>query len=102
MTDSVLFTNVSILDSTGAQPYPGEVLVTGDRIAEVRKGTGGDLPRDGSQVIDGQGATLTSGLADAHTHFTWNNGDLNALGTMGVEEHTLHSTRSAKIYIDHG
>lgn len=102
MTDSVLFTNVSILDSTGAQPYAGEVLVSGDRIAEVRKGTGGDLPREGVQVVDGQGGTLMSGLADAHTHFTWNNGDLNALGSMGVEEHTLHSMRSAKTYIDHG
>jgi imidazolonepropionase-like amidohydrolase len=99
---SVLFVNVNIFDSTGAEPYLGEVLVVGDRIAEVRKGTGGDLPREGVKVVDGRGGTLMSGLCDAHTHFTWNNGDLNALGTMGVEEHTLHSMRSAKTYIDNG
>lgn len=42
---SILFTNVRIFDSTGSDPYEGEVLVEGERIAEVRKGTG-DLPRD--------------------------------------------------------
>ena len=26
---NVLFTNVRILDATGAQPYPGEVLIQG-------------------------------------------------------------------------
>ena len=32
---SVLFTNVRIIDGTGAQPYPGEVLVQGNRISRV-------------------------------------------------------------------
>ena len=35
---SVLFTNVRIIDGTGAQPYPGEVLVQGNRIARVGRG----------------------------------------------------------------
>jgi predicted amidohydrolase YtcJ len=34
-TSKTLFRNVSILDSTGARPYPGDVLVDGDRIAAV-------------------------------------------------------------------
>jgi imidazolonepropionase-like amidohydrolase len=99
---TILFTNVRIIDSTGADPYDGEVLVVDDRIAEVRPGTGGDLPREGAQVVDGRGATLMSGLCDAHTHFSWNNGDLDALGPMPVEEHVLHSMRSARTYIDYG
>jgi hypothetical protein len=28
-----------------------------------------------------------SGLGDAHTHFTWNGGDLDRLGDLGIEEH---------------
>ena len=32
---SVLFANVRIIDSTGAQPYPGEVLVQGNRPAKL-------------------------------------------------------------------
>jgi hypothetical protein len=43
-----------------------------------------------------------SGLGDAHVHFSWNNGDLGALGGLGVEEHTLLSARSAQCYIDSG
>jgi 2-keto-4-pentenoate hydratase/2-oxohepta-3-ene-1,7-dioic acid hydratase in catechol pathway/imidazolonepropionase-like amidohydrolase/pimeloyl-ACP methyl ester carboxylesterase len=43
-----------------------------------------------------------SGLGDAHTHFSWNNGDLGKLGEVGVEEHTLLSARSAQCYLDSG
>ena len=32
---NTLFTNVRILDGSGAEPYPGEVLVQGNRIARV-------------------------------------------------------------------
>ena len=43
-----------------------------------------------------------SGLGDAHTHFSWNGGDLDQLGTLGVEEHTLLTMRSAQCFIDSG
>ncbi len=59
---SVLFTNVRIFDSTGADPFDGEVLVRGDRIAAVRPGSG-DQPRDGVRVIDGQGKFLIYDMA---------------------------------------
>ena len=35
---NVLFTNVRIIDATGAQPYMGDVLVQGNRIARVGRG----------------------------------------------------------------
>jgi len=35
---SVLFTNVRIFDRTGASPYPGEVLVQGNRISRIARG----------------------------------------------------------------
>lgn len=99
---SILFTNIRIFDSTGTDPYEGEVLVEGERIAEVRKGTG-DLPREAARVIDGQGKFLMSGLCDAHTHLSWtNSADLPGLATMGIEEHTLLCARSAQTYIDSG
>lgn len=43
-----------------------------------------------------------SGLGDAHVHFSWNNGDLGALGGLGIEEHTLLTARSAQTYLDSG
>jgi imidazolonepropionase-like amidohydrolase len=96
-----LFRNVSILDSTGAMPYPGDVLVESNRIAAV--GVVAEDRTRGARVIDGRGRTLMSGLCDAHTHFTWNNSaDLDGLGTMPVEEHLLFAVESARTYIDSG
>lgn len=43
-----------------------------------------------------------SGLGDGHTHFSWNGGDLDQLGTLGVEEHTLLTMRSAQCFLDSG
>lgn len=100
----ILFVDVTILDSTGNEPYRGDVLIEGERISHV-----GEVPnvealkKDSSvRVFHGKGRTLMSGLGDAHTHFTWNGGDLNALGEMAVEEHTLLTMRSAQCYIDSG
>lgn len=80
------------------------MLIEGERISHV-----GEVPdverlkNDSSvRVFHGQGRTLMSGLGDAHTHFTWNGGDLNALGEMNVEEHTLLTMRSAQCFLDSG
>lgn len=43
-----------------------------------------------------------SGMGDAHTHFSWNGGDLDQLGTLGIEEHTLLTMRSAQCFLDSG
>ncbi|MCJ1306339.1 hypothetical protein MMC08_009159, partial [Hypocenomyce scalaris] len=100
----LLFLDVNILDSTGREPYKGDVLIEGERISKVGVVPQKDrLRKDGNvRVIEGRGRTLMSGLGDAHTHFTWNNGDLNALGGLGVEEHTLLTAKAAKTYLDSG
>lgn len=43
-----------------------------------------------------------SGLGDGHTHLTWNGTDLDHLGDLGVEEHTLFTMKSAKCFLDSG
>lgn len=100
----LLFLDVNILDSTGVDPYHGDVYIEGERIVSV-----GTVPRAEElrkdsrvRVINGHGRTLMSGLGDAHTHFTWNNGALDKLGEVGVEEHTLMTARSAQCYLDSG
>ena len=100
----ILFQDVNILDSTGKPRFNGDVYVEGERIHSV-----GTVPRKAElvkdpnvKVIQGRGRTLMSGLGDAHTHFSWNNGDLGRLGELGVEEHTLHTARSAQTYLDSG
>jgi len=69
---NVLFTNVRIIDGSGAQPYSGEVLVQGNRIARVAKGVR-SIPTAGITVIDAAGATLMPGMTEAHVHLAWNN-----------------------------
>ncbi len=97
-----LFTNVRVLDGTGAAPFDGELLVEGSHIAAVGR-LGATRRPAGARIVDGRGGTLMPGLCDAHTHFTWNNGtSLDALADMGVEEHTLLSARSAQTYLDFG
>jgi len=65
-----LFSNVQIFDGEGTDPYPGEVLVEGNRIRAVARGTGPLLARDGAEEIDGGGNTLMPGLTEGHAHVT--------------------------------
>ncbi|MFB4202543.1 Imidazolonepropionase [wastewater metagenome] len=97
-----LFTNVNVLDSTGSQPYAGEVLVRDNRIAEVAAGSG-QIKAPAATVVNGSGATLMSGLCDAHTHLSWiDQAGLDKIGIMPVEEHILAAAGSAKTYLDSG
>jgi imidazolonepropionase-like amidohydrolase len=99
---NVLFTNVRIIDGSGAQPYAGEVLVQGNRIQRIGRGARA-LPVAGVTVIDGAGATLMPGMCEAHTHFGWTNSKtLDAIQKLPHEEHTLWAASVAKQYLDYG
>lgn len=98
-----LFTNVKVLDCTGADPFLGEVLVQGNRIVSVRPEIG-TLARDGADEIDGGGtATLMPGLIESHAHLSIDNtDDLAKIGMMPPEENTLVAARNARFYLDCG
>lgn len=97
-----LFTNVRILDGAGNQPYNGSVLVQGNRIRQVGRGSAAISPV-GATVIDGAGATLMPGMCEAHTHFSWNDAaTLAAIQTMPLEEHVLWCAKVAKRYLEAG
>ena len=99
---NTLFTNVRILDGSGDHPYAGEVLVQGNRIRRVGRGSR-TTPTAGVAVIDGGGATLMPGMCEAHTHFSWNDQPgLSAIQRMPTEEHVLWTAGVAKTYLDHG
>ncbi|KAF7957675.1 hypothetical protein EAE96_003248 [Botrytis aclada] len=100
----LLFLDVNILDSTGRDPYRGDVLIEGERFSEVGVVENvEELRKDHRvRVFNGRGRTLMSGLGDSHAHLSWNGGDLNRLGELGVEEHVLLTARSAQCYLDSG
>ena len=99
---NTLFTNVRIIDGTGAAPYAGEVLVQGNRISRVTRG-GRPQPVAGVTVIDAGGATLMPGMCESHLHLAWSNAPtLDSIQLMPLEEHMLLTAANAKLYLDHG
>jgi N-acyl-D-amino-acid deacylase len=60
----LLIRNAQIIDGSGKQPFSGDLAVQGDRIADI-----GDLPRaDARTVINANGACLSPGFIDVHSH----------------------------------
>ena len=80
--DAIVFTNLSIIDGSGAKPFAGEVRVQGNRIAAVAR-DGATLPREDARHIDAGGATLMPGLVEAHAHISFDNAaNLHSLGDI--------------------
>ncbi|MBS6646118.1 MAG: amidohydrolase family protein [Clostridiaceae bacterium] len=60
----LLIKNGMVYDGTGSAGRLADVLVEGDRIAQV----GEHLPCDGDQVINAEGYAVTPGFIDIHRH----------------------------------
>lgn len=99
---ATLFTNVSVIDGTGAEPFAGEVLVKGNRVAQIaRDGATIDAPE--AETVDGGGATLMPGLTDAHAHLSFlNAASLGDLTKLTPEAHVLETAKVARLVLDHG
>jgi N-acyl-D-aspartate/D-glutamate deacylase len=61
----VILRGGAVVDGTGAPARRADVLVVGDRIAEV----GDAIDAIGAAVIDASGAVVAPGFIDTHTHF---------------------------------
>ena len=61
---SLLFSNATVIDGSGADAFCADVLVAGDRIVDVAPGIHADL----ATRIDCTGITLVPGFIDSHTH----------------------------------
>ena len=99
----VLFVGVNVLDCTGADPFPGEVLVEGNRVSAVGR-EANSLSRDDATIIDGGGTrTIMPGLIESHAHLSIDNtDDLRAIGLVPPEETTLIAMHNARFYLDCG
>jgi imidazolonepropionase-like amidohydrolase len=102
---NVVFTNVRVLDGSGDYPFTGEVVVQGNRIRSVTRGSSriASAGAGGQTVIDGNGATLMPGMCDAHLHLSWNNAPgIDPIQMMPPEEHILVTAEMAKLVLDAG
>lgn len=80
---SILITNATVVDGTGAPPRLASVRITGDRIAYV-----GDLEAGPSDIIvDARGLVLAPGFIDTHSHADialWEHRDALAAVSQGI------------------
>jgi len=99
-----LFTNVQIFDGTGAEPFPGEVLVKKGMIAAVARGDERIDRAQATSFFDGRGATLMPGMVEAHAHLTWPSSVERVVNAMKLplEDHLLTTAQNARILLDHG
>ncbi len=99
---STLFTNVSVLDGSGALPFPGSVLVRGQCIEAVLPRGVRPTVRDVA-TVDGFGGTLMPGLVEAHSHLTFTDVAASVeLGFIPPEEHVLKTAQNARRMLDAG
>jgi imidazolonepropionase-like amidohydrolase len=65
-----IFTGGLVFDGSGTPPAPGEVVVDGDQVVEVREGW---RSHDGTadRVLDATGCTVMPGMIESHCHLTF-------------------------------
>jgi imidazolonepropionase-like amidohydrolase len=63
----IAFTNVTLIDGTGARPRVVTVIVKGDRIAAIDRSGRERMPA-GATIVDGRGKYLIPGMWDMHVH----------------------------------
>jgi imidazolonepropionase-like amidohydrolase len=100
----ILFKNTRIFDGSGAEPFPGEVLVRDNRIVAVSRAGAAATSSPEATVVDGEGATLMPGMTEAHAHLSWPSSVERFVPGMSLppEELAPNTARNARILLDHG
>jgi imidazolonepropionase-like amidohydrolase len=97
----VLFQGAMVWDGSGAERFPADVLVEGNRIRSIARG--GGLSAEGAEIIPCRGRTLMPGLVEGHAHISFGGAVHDSdLGDIPPEEHLLLTMRNAKTLLDHG
>src|SRR5580698_3332684 len=100
----ILFKNTRIFDGSGAEPYPGDVLIRDNRIVAVSRSGTATTSAPEATIIDGAGTTLMPGMTEAHAHLSWPSSVERFVPGMSLppEDLALNTARNARILLDHG
>ena len=99
--EAVLLHGGTVWDGSGKPAFPTDVLVAGNRIAELWP----QAPRglQAAERIDVSGHTIIPGLVDGHAHLPFlHKADIVETGEVPPEEHTLQTRRHARIVLEAG
>ena len=100
MTETAVV-NAKVWDGELDAPYEAAVIVEGNKIKRVLRGSKHDsLPAD---QIDGTGMTLVPGMVEGHCHPSFTGvSEPPELGRICPEEHMLLTARNLRLLLDHG
>jgi imidazolonepropionase-like amidohydrolase len=100
----ILFKNTRIFDGSGAESFPGEVLIQDNRIVAVSSAGAEAISAPQAMLVDGAGATLMPGMTEAHAHLSWPSSVERFVPGMSLppEDLALNTARNARILLDHG
>jgi N-acyl-D-aspartate/D-glutamate deacylase len=86
--NDIIISNGLIVDGTGAPGMPGDILVSGGRIAEIGERGSVSVP-SGAERIDADGLVVAPGFIDVHTHY-----DAQAFWDTTLSPSPLHGVTS--------
>ncbi len=93
----LLIEHATVWDGSGAAPFPGQVLIEGERIVAVAPANQAVAAAEGAERLDADGKFLMPGLVEGHAHLSFVDTPRGtALGELPPEDHALLTMDAAR------